>query len=171
MEENIDILKHEYSLIYNSYLIQKERKESIIQQASRMQANFSFVIASLFLLLSIIVPNINNLSIGFIVLAFSSTSIMLFASLIMATFTQSRMKEIILSSSKEIIEIVAINSDALIDEGDRVNHLISNYSTMEEKLRINNSKRIKYLNASMILFYISIFMFIGWFIIGVVKVI
>lgn len=152
------------------YRNEERRENNIIEQTGRMQAAFSFVIIALFTLLPAIV-SIKTLPIWFKVVSFSTTALMLFLSLVFATIAQSRKKRHDFPSVTAIKKEILENRDYYGKYEKRQRYLIDTYETMHTSYEKNNNFRSTCVKTSMIMFYISIGLFVEWFIVGLFMII
>ena len=155
----------EYAIL--TYEEEKRRADSIIQQASQMQAAFSFTSAALFVIAQVLVENNHLLSHRFYVCSFSSIAIMLLFSLITATIAQNRVDAEVLSDPDVFHKYMIIEFKMFLGEEQRKKYLAEAIEVVQKKLRKRNDKAVEYIQISMIHFYMAIGLIFIWFIIAI----
>lgn len=150
------------------YESEEKREASVIEQAGRMQAAFSFVIAALFMLAQILVSN-TVLSNVFLIVSISSVGIILLISLFLATFAQRRAKRAYFLSIKELNSDITNNYKDFLSPAQRDKYYSETYGELYDSLEKNNNQRIVCIRISMILFYIALGLCIFWFGIAIIK--
>ncbi len=158
-EKELDeLLCHMASSSKNIYQIEVDRESGIIQQASNMQAAFSFVTAGLFVLAQIVCDHKgDNLPWLAIAICFGIVAVPLITCLFLATKAQSRfIREQGPQSVLDIVEQANDNFDIMMNKYTRVILSIETYNGLYTDLRKVNEKRIKLVQRSMNFFYISL---------------
>lgn len=142
------------------YEAELERENSILQQASNMQAAFSFITAGLFVVAQIVVENKGeNLSYLMIIWCFIIISFFLALSLVFATLAQSRFKKDKgYPSIRKLINHLQNENNKLNNEKTRLSFSITEYDGFYESLKKVNEKRVKFVKLSMYMFYIALFL-------------
>lgn len=154
-------------LIYEN---EERREASLIQQASNMQTAFSFVIAAVFMVATIVVDNRGVLSLEYLLLVFACITATLMFSLFSATMAQNRTK-------RDDFPKVNVIKQKIIDEynnfetpAQRSKYLVDTYEKMHISYAAANDKRRYWVAISMWSFYASLAQCIFWFIITLCKI-
>ena len=136
-----------------------------------MQMAFSFIAAALFMAAPVITQYRGKLSLEFCLLSFSTIAIVLLLSLLFATISQKRKAQVMVDyvekETKEIID----NPKYFTTEAQRLKYRTDYYAKIEKSLHDNNKSRIKYLQKSMLFFYISLGLCAFWFAVAVLMLI
>ena len=158
--------KWEFLLEYSKIIYENEekRERSIIEQAGRMQSAFSFVIAALFVLIPTIIEH-SGISLGIIVTAFSSITLFLILSLVLATLAQYRKKRNDFPRISKMVEELAKYPDAYKTKEQKQKYLTETYETIHDNYEDDNTTKQHYLKASMYLFFVAIALCIIWFVV------
>ena len=147
------------------------REDSIIRQSSNMQMAFSFIVAALFMAAPVIIQYRGKLSLEFCLLSFSTIVVVLLISLLFATIAQKRKAQVMVdyveNETKEILD----NPKYFATEAQRLKYRTDYYAKIEKSLHDNNKSRIKYLQKSMLFFYISLGLCAFWFAVSVLMLI
>lgn len=165
-EEKIkeDITEHIKELTKLKYESEMRREDSLINQASQMQTAFSFTSAALFMVAAIAVDYKEPWSYNFLILIFSTITIALIISLVLATVAQRRMEREDFSHIEDIKDFVLENYEESLTKAQRNIQWIDMVGKVEKDLsRVNNNKVIL-IRWSMIWFYIAIILSVIWFI-------
>ena len=150
------------TVIYES---EEKREHSIVEQAGRMQAAFSFVIAALLLFAQILMEK-SALPVVFLLISFSSITLFLLLCLLFATFAQRR---VIRSQWPSILDLerkVINEYKSFATEAQRSKYLLETYGVICEAHEKANNQRVFWLRLSMIMFYIALGLIVFWFNIG-----
>jgi len=147
---------------------EERRENSIIEQAGRMQAAFSFVIAALFMLAQIIIEH-TTLSFPFLLLSLSSVSLSLLSSLLLATLAQRRVRRVLFPSVKVFREQVIDHYGSFETTAQRDKYMATIYEKMAASHEDANNKRVKLIRTSMLLFFVALALCLFWFIIGMLN--
>lgn len=142
-----------------------ERTTSLIEQASKMQAAFSFMFTSIFMVAQIVFEY-SVLSKVFLTVVFSSVGLTLLFSIFSATIVQHRRKREDFVSAKKFSEDAIDNYQLLITEAQRQKHRAETYAKIQKSMSNINKKREKWIRASMDSFYLTVFLCVFWFIMG-----
>ncbi len=144
----------------SSYESELERGNSIQQQASNMQAAFSFITAGMFVIAQIVCEQIDkesSLSTTQVFIGFGSITAWLIISLFLATLAQSRkIRKDAAPSPFQLIQNVFFNYSAASDTNERQSSTIIMYHKMYEDLHKINDKRVKNVKYSMMSFLAAI---------------
>ncbi len=157
----------EYLLSIKEYAIfayneEKRREETIKQQATTMQAAFSFVSASIVMSMPVIFQYANAYQHLYFALVFSSILIGLGVSLVYATVA---LKLITGEGCSPILEHQAyIEEQVGMKQEAQLEYWISFYDTLHLSKRKDADERIKYLNRSRMAFILSLSLCGFWFI-------
>ena len=165
-EEKIkeDITEHIKELAKLKYESEMRREDSLINQASQMQTAFSFTSAALFMVAAIAVDYKEPWSYNFLILIFSTITIALIISLVLATVAQRRMEREDFSHIEDIKDFVLENYEESLTKAQRNIQWIDMVGKVEKDLsRVNNNKVIL-IRWSIIWFYIAIILSVIWFI-------
>ena len=155
-------------LIYQN---EQRREDSLIQQASNMQTAFSFVIAALFMVATIVVDYRGVLSLPFLLLVFSTITLTLLVSLFAATMAQNRVKRDDFPSVSSIKEKIIIEYANFETPAQRDKYIVDTYEIMHKSYAELNDRRRMWVNISMNFFYGSLALCIMWFIVAIAKII
>ena len=151
------------SIIYES---EEKREHSIVEQAGRMQAAFSFVIAALLVFAQILVEK-NTLPTAYLVISFSSVTFFLLLCLLFATFAQRRVKRSQWPSINDLENKVINEFKSFATEAQRSKYLLETYGAICDSHEKANNQRVLWLRTSMMMFYISLGLIVFWFNVGV----
>lgn len=154
------------STIYES---EEAREHSIVEQAGRMQAAFSFVIAALLLFAQILVSK-NALSTLFLLSSFSSITFFLLLCLLFATFAQWRVKRSLWPPISTLENKVISEYYNFETEAQRSKYLLETYDRICVDHEKANNKRVFWLRMSMMMFCVALGLIVFWFIIGLLCV-
>ncbi len=147
------------SKIYES---EEAREHSIVEQAGRMQAAFSFVIAAVLLLAQILISK-RIFTDLFLLLSFSSITVFLLLCLLFATLAQRRTKRVGFPSVTEIKNMIIEEYQSFATNASRNKYIVDTYELMFASYEKNNNKKVRNLRLSMISFYISLGLCVLWF--------
>ena len=147
------------SKIYES---EEKREHSIVEQAGRMQAAFSFVIAAALLLAQILISK-ESFTHLFLLVSFSSIIVFLILCLLFATLAQRRTKRAGLPSVTTIKNKIIEEYQLLSTNAQRNKYLVETYELMFDSYEKSNNKKVCYLRLSMLFFYISLGLCFLWF--------
>ena len=150
---------------------EERREDSLIQQAGHMQTAFSFVIAAMFMVAAILIEYRGVLSLEFLLIVFSSITLVLLSSLFFATMAQNRIKRKDFPQICKIKEHIQNNYDLFRTPAQRSKYLLETYETMHASYELVNNKRQKCVKISMKLFYISLILCAFWFVVAIIKII
>lgn len=153
------------------YENEERRETSLIQQASQMQTAFSFVIAAVFVVATIVIDHRGPLSFEFILLTFSSITVALLVSLFSATMAQNRYKRDDFPMVSMLKNKVFMEYDNFRTDAQRNKYLLDTYEVMHTSYANTNDKRKYWVSISMKSFYTSLVLCIFWFIVGICKII
>jgi len=146
------------------------REDSLIQQASQMQAAFSFTTAALFMATPVMFEYRGILSFCYIYVVVSSITAVLLFSLFAATMAQNRMNRAVFSNGKSIIKYIEENEESFKDESSRNKYTAELYAEIEESLIKTNDERVFWIQWSMRAFYTAIAGSILWFVIALGQI-
>lgn len=150
--------KHLKELANLKYNAEKERRESLISQASQMQAAFSFITAAFFAALTICVSNKGKLPLSLFLITSCIICALLLASLILASLAQWRFKTKTMPDIRTIEE--TIFEDPQFVEYKNEEYRIAQYVQLLSETQVAmeklNEKRVNLICASMVCFYIAI---------------
>lgn len=151
----------------NVYSIEKERESSILQQASNMQAAFSFVTAGIFIVAQITFDyqSQSGIPTWYLILVFSSITFFVLLSLFFATLTQSRWKRKNFQTIAEMRKIIDENENMRNHEVTRKQFVINSYEKYHNDFIRLTNRRSLFLRLSNYSFYTSLSLAIIWFVI------
>lgn len=152
------------------YENEERREASLIQQASQMQTAFSFVIAAVFMVATIIAEYPGPFTLAFMISSFASITGALLVSLFCATMAQNRYKREDFPKVSTIITKITSEYTNFKTEAQRSKYLLDTYEIMHNSYEKTNDKRLKWVNKSMAFFYIAVVLCIIWFVIGIYKI-
>lgn len=156
------------ALTKETYLNEVKRESSIIEQAGRMQAAFSFVITTLFVLAQILIEY-TILSSLFYILSLSSVSFALLSSLICATLAQRRARMTLFPSVTSIRDQVLKQYKSFATTAQQDAYLVKIYEKTFRSLEKTNNQRVRFIWFSMLLFYVAIALCLFWFVVAIIK--
>ncbi len=171
--EGQDIITPQYQHIKElaqlKYDTENKREQSLIQQASQMQTVFSFITAAVFMAVPVCIEHRGELSLKFFLLAVSSITAFILASLVLAALAQWRWK------TKSFPDIDIIKQSVLdnpewekcLKEYNRINQWVDLVAIVQKEKAKLNDRRVKLIMASMICFFCSIISIIFSFIIAI----
>lgn len=168
-EEQQQLSNHIRHIAQTIYEAELRREDSLIQQGTQMQTAFSFTSAALFMVASIAVENRYPLTYGFLLLIFSTISVLLLASLILATMAQRREKRFDFMSIKETSEFIQKTYSSISTEAAKDLQYISLLEKIQSEIKRTNDNKVVLIQWSMRLFYASIGLSAVWFIIALFK--
>lgn len=128
---------------------------------------FSFVVAALFMAVPVIIQYRGELSLEFCLVSFSSIVFVLMFSLLFATIAQKRKAQVILDYTEYETKKVIENPKYFATKAQRLKYRVEYFGKIEKSLHDNNKSRVKYIQISMIFFYISLGLCALWFAIAV----
>ena len=156
------------TLAKDTYLDEVRRESSIIEQAGRMQAAFSFVITALFVLAQILIEY-TVLSSLFVILSLSSVSITLLSSLVCATLAQRRARMVLFPTVSNTKEQVLKRYKSFATSAQKNAYLVEIYEKAFCSIEKTNNQRVRFIWFSMLLFYVAITLCLLWFLIAIIK--
>ncbi len=152
--------------IYNS---EEKREHSIVEQAGRMQAAFSFVIAATLVLLQVLIP-MDVLYKGFLLMSFSSVMLFLLLCLLFATIAQRRVRREQWPSIIKLEKKIVDEYHNFETEAQRNKYIVDTYGAMYNSYESKNNKRVLWIRVSMFMFYFALGLIVFWFIVGLLGV-
>ncbi len=152
------------------YESEESRARSIIDQAGRMQAAFSFVLAAVLVSAQIIVP-LKTLSRGFLLLSYFSVLLFLMMCLIFATIAQQRAKRAQWPSISDIKNQIINEYQSFATSAQRNKYLAETYEDMFRSYERINDKRVLWIRLSMLMFYIALGCIAFWSLTGLLHII
>lgn len=156
------------TLVKDTYLNEVRRESSIIEQAGRMQAAFSFVITALFVLAQLLLEH-TVLSLRFYILSLSSISFTLLSSLICATLAQRRARMTLFPSVSSTREQILKQYKSFATAVQKDAYQVEIYEKTFRSLEKTNNQRVRFIWFSMLLFYVAIALCLLWFLIAIIK--
>ncbi len=153
-------------VIYDAEL---RREDSLIQQSTQMQTAFSFTSAALFMVAAIVVDHKGTLSSCFLLVAFSTITFLLLASLILATLAQEREKREDFVSIKETNDFIKNNFESIETSAAKDLQYISLIEKVQSEIKRTNDNKVVLIQWSMRSFYCSIGLSIFWFFVALIK--
>lgn len=169
-EEITEVLKFELELAKIKYDSEIRREDSVIQQGSRMQSVFSFMLTAVAVVATILSNNSGvvpfKLSIGII----ASIVFGLLVSLILATMTQSRRKQELWANVDEQNNNIESNEEAFRDANTRIKYLVELYARHQKSLTDNNRARVNLVIWSMRTLYFTIGLCVLWFVVVMIII-
>lgn len=147
------------------------RHDSIVQQASHMQAAFSFMTAALFMVATLLVGNCKLISNWFYLVAFSSITVVLLFSLFAATMAQNRKESKTFENAEDLKKEVEKNYEMFISEAQRQEFLATTYAEIQKNLCHRNDTSVTWIQISMYAFYSSIILILGFFVAALIMII
>ena len=152
------------------YENEERREDSLIQQASNMQTAFSFVIAAVFMVATIVVDNRGVLSREYLLLVFSCITATLIFSLFSATMAQNRTKRDDFPKVNTIKQKITDEYENFQTPAQRSKYLVDTYEKMHISYAATNDNRRRWVVVSMWSFYVSLAQCIFWFIVSLCKI-
>lgn len=164
---------YRYALEWAEFKYNEEirREDSIIRQSSNMQMAFSFIVAALFMAAPVITQYRGKLSLEFCLLSFSTIVLVLILSLLFATIAQRRKAQVMVDYVENETKKIIDNSKSFATEAQRLKYRTEYYAKIEKSLHDNNKCRVKYVQKSMLFFYISLGLCAFWFAVAVFMLI
>jgi Flp pilus assembly protein TadB len=166
----VSLFKHVKEIAQMKYDNELRREDSLIQQSGHMQTAFSFMTAALFMAAPVIVDNRGKLSFCFLLAVFSTIVAALLASLILASLVQWRYKKKDIDNVSEIEKDVAKNWEYSKTEAQQLKRWVMLMGELQQSKAVLNERRVKFIMASMISFFVSIAFVIIWFIIAMIII-
>lgn len=142
-----------------NYEAESERENSLLQQASNMQAAFSFISAGLFVIAQIVFDGDNNssLSTTHSFMGFAFITFWLIISLVLATLVQRRqIRKKGRPSTIQLVQKIYDSYELMVEPFQRHAFMILEYEEMYDELHKINNKRAQLVKHSMWFFYIAI---------------
>lgn len=168
-EEQRELSNHIRQIAQTIYETEFRREDSLIQQSTQMQTAFSFTTAALFMVAAIAVEYKYPLTFGFLLLAFSSITALLLASLIFATMAQRREKRKDYVSIQETSKFIQDNYKTIETEAAKNLQYIEMLEKIQSEVKRTNDNKVILIQWSMRLFYCSLGLSAFWFIVALVK--
>ena len=145
-----------------------KRYESLIRQASNMQAAFSFSTAALFMVATIAVDNKGKMSYEYLLLVFTSITFFLLLSLLCACLAQSRGKLQSFADIHELEHFVQENYEAYLPKGQREKAMAEQIGEVQFSASEKNNEMANRIKLSMYFFYVAMALSVFWFIVSLV---
>lgn len=164
-----ELSAHIKELSMMKYETELRREDSLINQASQMQTAFSFTTAALFMVAAMAVEYKEPWTYEFLLLIFSTITIALLVSLVLATIAQRRVEREDFPHVEKIKEFVTENYEDSDSEPKRNMQWVDMIAKIEKDLSRTNDNKVILIKWSMIFFYISIGLAAFWFIIAIMK--
>lgn len=168
--ENQSIVRdcYEYMEAFSRTIYENEerREASLTQQAANMQTAFSFVIAALFMVATIVIDNRGQLSLNFLFWAFSSVTFVLAFCLFAATMAQNRTKRDDFPSVSTIKRKIIEEFNNFETPEQRSKYLVDTYELMHKSYSAINDKKQKWVTYSMNAFYLALVLCLIWYVIA-----
>lgn len=168
-KEQKELSNHIRQIAQTIYEAEFRREDSLIQQSTQMQTAFSFTTAALFMVAAIAVEYKYPLTFGFLLLAFSSITALLLASLIFATMAQRREKRKDYVSIQETSKFIQDNYKTIETEAAKDLQYIEMLEKIQSEVKRTNDNKVILIQWSMRLFYCSLGLSAFWFIVALVK--
>lgn len=146
------------------------REDSIIQHASQLQTAFSFITAGEFMVAPIIIDHRGNLSLEFLLLVFSTITLLLLFSLFAATMAQSRKTVRDFPSIDDLKEHIEKNEKSFQTECQCNDYYTKTLAGIDADKTTSNNNRIKWIQFSTYSFYGCLLLCVFWFIISLSKI-
>ena len=153
-------------MIYEAEL---RREDSLIQQSTQMQTAFSFTTAALFMVAAIAVEYKEPLTFEFLLVTFSSVTLLLLASLIFAAVAQRREKREDFIGIKETSEYIQKNYMTIGTDAAKDLQYIKMIEKIQSEVKRTNDNKVILIQWSMRFFYGSIGLSVFWFVVAIVK--
>lgn len=170
-EQDKDSVATELYLFIKEYALLKlddetKRYESLIQQASNMQAAFSFTTAALFMIAPIAVEYRGNMSYKYLIAMFSSIAFFLMLSLLFASLAQSRGELKSYANVSTIEHFVEENYESFLSKAQQAKAMAEHIGEIQLSASEKNNKMAKRISLSMVFFYIAMGLSASWFIVS-----
>ena len=157
VKTDIDVLKYAENVTQRKYLRELEVESGIIEQAAHMQTAFSFITAALFMVAPIACEyRGQNVSLNTIFFIFAIISIPMFLSLIFATMAHDRRKHAEEADGRKSYDYIIENEKWFKEEKGRLDYTIQLNIELQESIAKQNDRRLIWLRASSMCFYISV---------------
>lgn len=157
---------HIKELALFKYESEIRREDSLIAQAGNMQTAFSFTSAALFMVASIAVEYKEPWSYEFLLLVFSSITMVLVISLVLSTIAQKRVVREDFAHIAELKKFVSENYDESDTAAKRNIQWVDMLSKVEIELSESNDHKVVLIEWSMFFFYVAIGISLLWFVIA-----
>jgi hypothetical protein len=164
-----DITAHIKELALLKYEDELRREDSLINQASQMQTAFSFTSAALFMVAAIALEYREPWSYDFLLTVFSTITIALVVSLVLATLAQKRYERQDFPHIEVLKEFVVENYEDSLSEAQRNIQWIDMVGKVEKDLSRVNDNKVVLIRWSMRWFYIALTLMLIWFLVAIVK--
>jgi len=169
-QQAISLYRHVKEISKMKYESELRREDSLIQQSSHMQTAFSFMTAALFMAAPVMIEyRGNKLSITFFLVVFSSIVLCLLISLVTASLAQRRVLKQTFMSIPEIEKFVSDTYADTLRESAQLKQWVQVVGDVQVDLQKVNDRRVIYIRASMISFFVSIAFIVIWYIIAISK--
>lgn len=163
-EDAVKLLTHILELSKYSYDLEEKREQSILKQSGQMLTSFSIVTAILYMVLPVILQYSNHEKFKSIFVWYGIITLSFFSSLVLASLAQYRFKYKALPMADEIYIHIYNNWESLVNIPSQLKHWNDILTDIQKSRKKINDKRVKLIKASMICFYISLFLIILGFI-------
>ena len=168
-DEQKELSNHIRQIAQTIYEAELRREDSLIQQSTQMQTGFSFTSAALFMVAAIAVEYKYPLTYGFLLLAFSTITALLLASLILATMAQKREKRNDFVSIKETSNFIQRHYETIKSDAAKDLQYVALIEKVQSEVKRTNDNKVALIQWSMRLFYTSIGLSVFWFLIALIK--
>lgn len=164
---------YEYLADYSKTIYENEIRisNSLIQQSSQMQTAFSFVIAAVFMVASLVFDKVEYLSNTFLVACFSTITAALLFCLLFATIAQSNRKKTDYPDVSEIHKYIYDNYESFKTPSQRSKYTVETIEEMQASFKRINEKRRTWIERSMHSFYVALGLCVFWFFAALLKLI
>lgn len=143
-----------------------KREDSLIQQASTMQTAFSFTTAALFMVAPIAVEYRGNMTLPYLLAVFSSITVLLLVSLVLAATAQNRQLNATFPDVDTLTKHIEEHYQDYISKAQQNKALSELIATVQKSKDEINDKRVCRIRWSMRFFYAAIGLSAIWFIIS-----
>ena len=152
-----DVLKYAENVTQRKYLRELEVESGIVEQAAHMQTAFSFITAAVFMVAPIACEyRGQNVSLNVIFFIFVVITIPMLLSLIFATMAHDRHKHAEEADGKQSYDYIIENEKWFKEEKGRLDYSIQLNIELQESKARQNERRLIWLRASSVCFYISV---------------
>ena len=151
------------------YEDEERRENSLIQQATNMQAAFSFVIVAVIMVIDVLIEYRGTLPLKFLLVVFFTIIGCLIISLFAATMAQNRVKRTDFPKIENLEKDIIEGYENFITEAQRQKYLFLLFKDIRESYSQVNDKRCKWVRFSMYSFYAALFVSALGFIATVCK--
>ena len=170
--EETSVASELYAFVKEYALLKLEdemkRYESLIQQASNMQTAFAFSTAALFMVAPIAIENRGNMTLEYLLLVFSSITVLLMLSLLFASLAQSRGELKSFADVSTFEHFIEENYESFLSKAQQAKAIAEHIGEIQLSASEKNNEMAERIKKSMGFFYAAMCLSAFWFMVSLI---